>query len=102
MKVPASTSWMSACVSVSCSSSTLARPCRCSSFSVCKQSAHARQQGALHLHNGRFLLSLGVCLCLRFVLQQILGQAVQVLHLLSLQAGSTCRSTELSLLCLAD
>ena len=42
------------------------------------------------------------CLCLRFVLQQILGQAVQVLLLLSLQAGSTRRSTELSLLCLAD
>ena len=37
LNVPAMTSWMSACVSVSCSSSTFANRCSSSSFSVCTQ-----------------------------------------------------------------
>ena len=95
LKVPASTSWMSACDSVSCSSSTLARRCRCSSFSVCKPAAHACQRGALCLHTRPFLLTLGFCLCLRPMLQQHSGHKAQALA--SFQPVTGCRPTLRSL-----
>ena len=59
-------------------------------------------RGALYLQQRLFLHILNIRLRQRLMLQQHPGQAVQVLLLLRLQAGSQYTSIGHSLLCLAD